>query len=285
MQSTNTRETRQLTDHPSNDYDPGFSHDGKQLIWSAERSGNFETWMMNLDGTNARQISRDNVDAQNPTATPDGDLVVYNSRHGDKFGLWKIRADGTGAIRLIEGELLWPQISPDGRYVSYAIVLGKCLTAIRVVRIADGQQVAFEIRLEAREFPNGRSRWLPDGSAIAFNWQAPGAPGIYAKTYSGSTQRSAVRWCNSNDRDRRVLHLPDGRDLPARIHRTEHHRIEAETSQHRATVTTARARRPAPAAQDDKLVRRRRDQLLDQRIGGRRRCRVRSTAGSKTSAK
>lgn len=193
MQSTHTWETRQLTDHQTDDYDPAFTHDGKQLIWSSQRSGNFETWMMNLDGTNARQISRDNFDAQNPTATPDGEWLVYNSRHGDKLGLWKIRADGTGATRLVEGTLIWPQVSPDGRYVSYAIVLSKSLTAVRVAQIEDGQQV-FEIRLEAFEFPNGRSRWLPDGSVIAFNWQAPGAPGIYAQDFiPGSDTKNTRR--------------------------------------------------------------------------------------------
>ena len=66
---------RRVTDDASEDWDPAFTPDGKKIVWSSGRSGNLEIWIANTDGTGAKQISQDGVDAENPTATPDGRRV------------------------------------------------------------------------------------------------------------------------------------------------------------------------------------------------------------------
>jgi TolB protein len=191
--STHTQELRRLTDDPADDWDPAFTRDGKQLIWTSRRGGNFEIWMANADGTGARQITHDGVDAENATATPDGQWLVYNSANPANTGLWKIRTDGSQASQLVRGTCAWPEVSPDGRYVSYARLTGAALAEVRVVRVEDGQEMPIDIRIEAASTPNGRNRWLPDGSAIAFNWQKPGAPGIYVQDFRPGSDTSASR--------------------------------------------------------------------------------------------
>jgi len=178
-----TGELRQLTDHPADDWDPGFTPDGRQLVWTSRRGGNFEIWMANADGTGAHQVTHDGVDAENATATPDGNWLVYSSSNPQKTGIWKIRTDGSQASRLIEGTTSWPEVSPDGVHVCFAVVRTNSLTEVQVVRIADAQPVPFVIRIESSEAPNGRSRWLPDGRSIAFNWRHPQHPGIYAQDF------------------------------------------------------------------------------------------------------
>jgi len=178
-----TGELRQLTDHPADDWDPGFTPDGRQLIWTSRRGGNFEIWMANADGTGAHQVTHDGVDAENATATPDGNWLVYSSSNPQKTGIWKIRTDGSQASRLIEGTTSWPEVSPDGVHVCFAVVRTNSLTEVQVVRIADAQPVPFVIRIESSEAPNGRCRWLPDGRGIAFNWRHPQHPGIYAQDF------------------------------------------------------------------------------------------------------
>ncbi len=191
--SRHTSELRQLTDQPTDDWDPAFTRDGKQLIWTSRRGGNFEIWMANADGSAAHQITHDGADAENATATPDGKWLVYNSANPDKSGIWKIRADGTGAERLVAGTTAWPEVSPDGVYACYAITTTGGSAAIGVIRIADGQTVPFHIDIEATEIPNGRSRWLPDGRSIAFNWRHPLHPGIYAQDFRPGSDTSSSR--------------------------------------------------------------------------------------------
>jgi Tol biopolymer transport system component len=184
-----------LTDDPADDWDPGFTADGK-LLWSSNRSGSFEIWIAAADGSGARQVTRDG-DAENPTATPDGAWIVYASGAAKNAGIWKIRPDGTDATRLATGLLLNPELSPDGAYVAYrtSFSTGTSQLLVRVVRTADGATVPFEI--VAPDNGNGhaaRARWLPDGRAIAFvGADEEGVQGIFAQDFVPGADTSATR--------------------------------------------------------------------------------------------
>ena len=162
--STKSSSERRITDDPAEDWDPGFTADGKKIMWSSNRSGHFEIWVANVDGTGARQLTQDGVDAENPTATPDGNWVVYSSGNPVKNGVWKIRQDGSQATRLVQGTTLVPDVSPDGQYCLYVRSLPDQPYQVNVIRLADGAAVPFGILNPI--FP--RSRWMPDGKAIAF---------------------------------------------------------------------------------------------------------------------
>jgi eukaryotic-like serine/threonine-protein kinase len=150
---------RRITEDPADDWDPGFTPDGK-IIWSSNRTGNLEIWVADADGANARQVTHDGADAENPTATRDG-WIVYSSGNPTKHGVWKIREDGSQAIRLLTGSVSVTEVSPDGHYIAYRDVLNH--NAIRIVRFADGAGVPFQAGDAAF-----RSRWMPGGRAIAF---------------------------------------------------------------------------------------------------------------------
>ena len=47
----------QLTNHPSNDYQPAWSPDGKKIIFVSERDGNAELYIMNPDGGNKQRLT------------------------------------------------------------------------------------------------------------------------------------------------------------------------------------------------------------------------------------
>jgi serine/threonine protein kinase len=154
---------RRLTDHPRDDWDPALISGGRQLVWSSNRSGNFEIWIAAADGSGARQLSRDGRNAENPTATPDGAWIFYACGAEEKQGLWKIRADGTEATRLVTGDAVHPETSPDGRFVVYfASSSGK--KTLHVVRTADGKPAPFTIA----GLDDWRARWRPDGRALVF---------------------------------------------------------------------------------------------------------------------
>jgi serine/threonine protein kinase len=199
--SLRTGELRRLTDHPADDWDPGFTRDGKHLIWTSRRSGNFEIWIANADGSAAHQLTKDGVDAENATATPDGQWIVYNSGSETQGGLWKIRPDGTEATRLVPGTCVWPEVSPDGRHVSYCIVAGAGRWEIHVARIADGALEPFLVLLQGTVANGGRTRWMPDGW-IAFNYTPTGRSGVFATRFEPGEPASAT-W-------RTLVELPAG---------------------------------------------------------------------------
>jgi Tol biopolymer transport system component len=184
--SVRTGDLRRLTDHPADDWDPAFTRDGKHLIWTSRRSGNFEIWIADRDGSGARQVTQDGGDAENATPTPDGAWLVYNSGHESKSGLWKIRPDGTDATRIVAGTCSWPEVSPDGRHVSFTRVATRGQIEVRVARVDDGQVEPFQIVLNAGEVVGGRTRWMPDGS-LAFNFGTGERPGIFAVPFGPGT--------------------------------------------------------------------------------------------------
>ncbi|HEV2856397.1 MAG TPA: protein kinase [Thermoanaerobaculia bacterium] len=160
---------RPLTVTAADDWDPVYTPDGQQILWGSNRSGNYEIWIAASDGSGARKLTGDGVDAENPTATPDGKTVVYATLNPTHRGIWKIRSDGSGAKRLAAGTLGMPELSPNGRWVSYADLARNRLC---VVALADGRPIA-EIELPSILFTNlplqlGRSRWLPSTSTLVW---------------------------------------------------------------------------------------------------------------------
>src|SRR3954469_13697889 len=48
-----------ITSGPAFDMQPRFSPDGKRIAFASDRDGLWNVWTMDLDGTNARQVSRE----------------------------------------------------------------------------------------------------------------------------------------------------------------------------------------------------------------------------------
>jgi Tol biopolymer transport system component len=187
MVSAVTGELRQITDDAADDWDPSFGPDG-HLYWSSNRSGNFEIWTADGDGSGAHQLTHDGVDAENPTVSPDGKWLVYGSTRPNEAGIWRARSDGSDAKLLARGLYGIPHISPDGQYVLY-IGFSSILvsTGVRVVRLADGAPVDFELIAETIRPTSanvGRATWMPDGRGIAFLGQnEKGVNGIFVQDF------------------------------------------------------------------------------------------------------
>ena len=218
---TESGEVRRITDDAAEDWDPAFTDNGKKIVWSSGRTGNLEIWMANADGSEARQVSKDGADAENPAATPDGQWIVYNSFHPQKTGVWKIRADGTEATRIISVRTAIPEMSPDGQYVAYIADGRSTRQAIRIFRLSDGQDMGFSIPVLAKRRTTaivGRTRWTPDGKAIAFLAQDDeGVNGVFVQDFVPFQDTTATRRkLGGFDRERATESFgisPDGKQL------------------------------------------------------------------------
>jgi len=187
------RTVRRLTTDPADDWDVAYSPDGRRLLWGSNRSGPYEIWAANPDGSDAKQLSHDGF-AQNPQQTPDGKWLVYHSTNPAHAGLWRMRSDGRDPVTLIEGAIQLPEVSPDGRNVLFIDGLA---ARIRVVSLADGHFVPFEIAIVRRKETTailGRARWMPDGRAIAFIGQDEhGVNGVFLQDFVPGRDTTATR--------------------------------------------------------------------------------------------
>jgi len=91
---------RQLTDDVDSNRAPRWSPDGSRLAYLSARSGKYEIWTMNPDGSSARQLTYESRGpALSPLWSPDGRRLVYN-------------VQGLGAF-IIEVEKPWAEQSPQ----------------------------------------------------------------------------------------------------------------------------------------------------------------------------
>jgi Tol biopolymer transport system component len=195
--STRNGELRPLTDDAAQDWDPGFTPDGR-LLWSSNRTGNFEIWIADGDGSGARQLSHDGVDAENPAASPDGKWIVYGSTRPGEVGLWRMGADGSAPKLLVHGLVGIPDVSPDGRHIVCLGFSGNLLrSGPQVVTLSDGAPVPFAVDMDQVRVTTanvGRARWLPDGRGLAFMGQdEKGLDGIFAQDFVAGRDTRATR--------------------------------------------------------------------------------------------
>ncbi len=113
---------RALTQGPTVDRQPAFSPDGKSLVFTSDRSGNFDLWSIERATGTLRRLTFDPADDWDPHWSPDGRHLLWSSNRGGHYEVWIAAADGTGARRLtsdgVDAEN--PGMSADGQWVVYS---------------------------------------------------------------------------------------------------------------------------------------------------------------------
>ncbi len=118
----------QLTSGMAFDAQPRFSPDGSRIVFTSDRDGGQNIWIMALDGSDTVQVSKGGANrAESPEWLPDGDYVVAslgNFRGGALPKLKVFHVDGGSGIQLVSEpnnlKMIGPAVSPDGRYVWYS---------------------------------------------------------------------------------------------------------------------------------------------------------------------
>lgn len=133
-------DVRQITDEPGYDGGAFYSYDGKKIIYRRTsfkdeeeivkykellaqgliRPTALEIWIMDADGSNKVQVTKNGAANFAPYWFPDGQRILFCSNVLDptsrNFDIYKINIDGTGLERITyyDGFDGFPMFSPDG---------------------------------------------------------------------------------------------------------------------------------------------------------------------------
>ncbi|MEO2279172.1 amidohydrolase family protein [Pseudoalteromonas pernae] len=121
----------QLTSDIGWQMQPRFSPDGKHIAFTSDQGGGDNIWIMNLDGSEQTQVTKESFRLLNsPAWSPDGDFIVARkhftaSRSLGAGEVWMYHKAGGSGVQLTERpndqkDLGEPAFSPDGRYVYFS---------------------------------------------------------------------------------------------------------------------------------------------------------------------
>jgi Tol biopolymer transport system component/DNA-binding winged helix-turn-helix (wHTH) protein len=114
-----------------------FSPDGR-LYFSSGRTGNFEVWTVNPDGSDLRQLTNDPSADSVPFVSTDAKTVFFESDRTGVIQIWRMNPDGTNQKQVTTEEGGVPlRLSPDGTWLYYRSSLKNTL---RRVFLETGQE-------------------------------------------------------------------------------------------------------------------------------------------------
>jgi Tol biopolymer transport system component len=163
---------------------PSWSPDGSTLAYVSEADGNPDIWVVDLDGSNAINLTQEESKDHSPAWSPDGAWIAFASLRDSRYWeLYAMRPDGSDVQRLTwweDASDLSPSWSPDGTRLAFASKRDGNWEIYTMDR--EGGNL---VRLTNDPADDTNPAWAPDGSRIAFVSTRDGYAEIYVMSITG----------------------------------------------------------------------------------------------------
>lgn len=136
-----------------------------EIVFQSNRDGDYEIYIMAIDGTNQRQLTVNTFADRYPRVSPDGRQIVFQSRRNNNTDIFVIDRDGGRERQLTFDTTLdeLPSWSPDGTRIVFNSWIGNN-SELFVVDV-DGSNLR---RLTDTSLDEAHASWSPNGR-LAFN--------------------------------------------------------------------------------------------------------------------
>jgi TolB protein len=157
-----------------------------KMAYVSAQGGNKEIFFCDLDGSNIRQVTRNQSINVSPVWTHDGKRIAFTSYLKRNPDLYLIDLEGKNQTRFLSysGLNTSPAWSPDGKQI--ALMLG--LEGKSDIYLVDAQG-NHPRKLTKGHGNEASPTWSPDGKWIAFVSDRSGSPQVYSMSVDGSDVR------------------------------------------------------------------------------------------------
>jgi TolB protein len=99
----------------------GWSPDGRNLAYCAERNGQYDIYTIPVEGGWETQLTNLPGLDDGPEYSPSGRHIWFNSTRTGLMQIWRMETDGSDPVHMVrEADNCWfPHVSPDGNWVAY----------------------------------------------------------------------------------------------------------------------------------------------------------------------
>ena len=122
--SSSGGKAHRLTDHIAYDGVPLWSPDGKFIVFTSNRKGNEDVYIMGAGGGVPRQLTYHTGSDSASGFSPDGKWVIFRSSRSSSGSIFRIPIEGGNAQPLLDTYWSWPsdaRISPDGKTLLFSL--------------------------------------------------------------------------------------------------------------------------------------------------------------------
>ena len=158
----------------------GWSPDGKELAYCAARNGNFDVYVIPVEGGEERRLTTAEGLDDGPEYSPDGQYIWFNSVRTGLMQVWRMRVDGSEQTQMTfdENRNSWfPHVSPDGKQVIFIAYrkgdlepgqhLANKNVELRLMPAAGGEPKTV-VKLFGGQGTINVNSWAPDSRRLAF---------------------------------------------------------------------------------------------------------------------
>ena len=186
---------RNLTNDPGwANLHSAWSPDGTQIAYSRQSpfTGVGSIWVIDVDGTDPRQVSSEIGVNNHPTWSPDGRWILFSSDRDGNLEIYAVRPDGTGERRLTNTPTFHednPNFAPDGSKVAFDACQAPSFPCpgspdyeIFTINV-DGPGLQ---RLTVEAGIDWNPAWSPDGTQIVYRSDQTGFTHVWKMNADGS---------------------------------------------------------------------------------------------------
>lgn len=159
---------------------PQFSPDGSKIVFESTRTGAYELWLCDSDGSNLIQLTHLNTVTGTPRWSPDGEHITFDSRAPGNADIFVMDSRG-GSMRQLTHESstdVVPSWSRDGRWI-YFVSNRSGSWQMWKMPISGGEavQVTYKGGYGGFESADGKFFYYAKGDELRGIWRVPTSGG------------------------------------------------------------------------------------------------------------
>jgi serine/threonine protein kinase/Tol biopolymer transport system component len=187
--AANGAKWEKLAPSPRQQISSVYSPDGARIAFSSDRSGSFEIWVCDSDGSHPLQLTSLGSLSGTPHWSPDGSQIVFDSRVGGHGAVFVVNAGGGEPRQLTHGQYddIVPSWSRDGTRIYFASNRGDVNIWQMPASGGTPSQVTHNGGFEAEESADGA--WLYFSRTSGGVWRQPRSGGSESRVLNRQSAR------------------------------------------------------------------------------------------------